>query len=180
MEGACRWQMSPAWPPLGPGGAQGSGSRQDRSSWPPQEAGQELQPKRSCWAKGKRCCCHLVRLPRPWGKQNPHLFEVLLPRQHLQEFIIEFHLHLCAFDEEHPQVPQDEGNVLPLPQAVRDEGRGASDAALHLLPGHGGSCSHLSKFEGFQLLMAWKTKQEGWSRSPAALPRVFPRCCSLQ
>jgi len=38
--------MSSAWPPLGPGGAQGSGSRQDRSSWPPQEAGQELQPKR--------------------------------------------------------------------------------------------------------------------------------------
>lgn len=76
--GARRWQMSSAWPPLGPGGAQGSGSRQDRSSWPPQEAGQELQPKRSWWAKGKHCCCPHVRLPRPWGEQNPHLEKSLL------------------------------------------------------------------------------------------------------
>ena len=68
----------------------------------------------------------------------------------------------------------------PFPQAVRDEGRGASDAVLHSLLGHAGVGGHLSHFEGLQLLMAWKTTRDGWSRSPAALPRVLPSCCSLQ
>lgn len=80
----------------------------------------------------------------------------------------------------HPHVLQDEGDVLPLPQAARDEGRGASHAVLRSLLGHAGVGGHLSHFEGLQLLMAWKMTRDGWSQSPAALPRVFPRCCSLQ
>ena len=48
-----------------------------RVGWPPQEVGQELQPKRFWWAEGKHCYPR-VRLPRPWGKQNPHLENGLL------------------------------------------------------------------------------------------------------
>lgn len=56
----------------------------------------------------------------------------------------------------HPHVLQDEGDVLPLPQAARDEGRGASHAVLRSLLGHAGVGGHLSHFEGLQLLMAWQ------------------------
>ena len=70
----------------------------------------------------KECWDTAVGPPVPRRHRNTHLensfFQVLLPRQLLQEVVIELHLHLCAFDEEHPDVLQDEGNSLPLPQAV--------------------------------------------------------------
>lgn len=102
----------------------------------------------------------------PEQNKPPHLQncvpKVLLPTQHLQDVLVEFHFHPGAFDKERAQVPQDEGDVLPLPQALGHEGHGASDAALSFLTGHAGVRRHLGTSQGLQLLVGWKSTREGW------------------
>lgn len=111
---------------------------------------------RAIWTKVSDC---------PEQNKAPHLqngiLKVLLATQHLQDIVVEFHLHPGAFYEEHAQVPQDEGDVLPLPQALGDEGHGASHAALSFLPGHAGVRRHLGTSQGLQLLVGWKTTRDG-------------------
>ena len=111
----------------------------------------------SCWATAGDTA---MGPPVPQRNHSVHLeddfFQVLLPRQRLHEVVIELHLPLRAIDQQHPNVLEDEGDVLPLPQAVREVGRGAVIAVLHLPPGHGGLRGHPEVFEGLQLLVAWK------------------------
>lgn len=122
---------------------------------------------------------------RPWRSQTAHLkpsyCQVLRPRHPLQKGAKILHFYPPVFDEEHSYVPQDKGDVLPLPQAVGQEGSGALDAGLRLQPGHRGCRGHLGVCEGLHLLVAWKTTGEGWRHSASGiLLQAFPKGCVLQ
>ena len=65
--------------------------------------------------------------------------------------MIELHLEGQPVNEEHSDVLQDHGHVLPIPQAAGEQRYGALDALPHCLPAHRGICSHLAALQGLHL-----------------------------
>ena len=92
-------------------------------------------------------------MEKPPAHLENNFSEFLLPGELLKEVIIVFNSKAHAFKEEHSYVFQDKGNVLPILEAVGEEGHGALDAGLPSLPGHIGSGSHLAVFQGLHLPM---------------------------
>ena len=83
-------------------------------------------------------------MEKPAAHLEDSFSEFLLPRELLKEVVVVFNSKAHAFKEEHSYVLQDKGNVLPILEAVGEEGHGALDAGLPSLPGHRGSGTTLT------------------------------------
>ena len=92
-------------------------------------------------------------MEKPAAHLEDSFSEFLLPGELLKEVVIEFHVEGHSIDVEHSNVLEDNGNVLPILQAAREQGHSALDASLRCLPGHRGSCGHLAALERLQLPM---------------------------
>ena len=158
----CPAARGPAGEKRGGCGTSSSGLR--RSGLEEPEAGRAdsstapAQPEQPASSWGAVCGhCKGHETARATEKPTAHLennfSEFLFPTDLLQEVVVVSDFQGHSLKEEHSYVLQDKGNVLPTFQAAGEEGHGVLDAALPSLPGHRGSGSHLTVFQGLHLLM---------------------------